>query len=126
MYRSIAMGAVLALVSLQTAEGKISVFSNQAVLVHVLNSKELAAARQGSRELSGTDLTQVSITQSGPMGIGTEYKLELTYSTDSRHPSVPTNCVVTAKVDSERSSGPVGITASRLSTPRLSKPDCAQ
>jgi hypothetical protein len=126
MYRSIAMGAVLALVSFQAAEAKITIFSNQAVLIHVLTSKELVVARQQSRELTVTDLTQASVTPSGPAAIGAEYKVELTYGTDPRHPSVPTVCTLTATVENEKVPGLRGITASRLSAPKLSKPDCAE
>ena len=111
-----------------TAHAKISQFTNQQVLNHVLASKQLKAHQANGKQLDELELTSAQIDRTGGPGIGTAYEVSLLFVA-LPYPgfvSVPTSCSVKARVTNEKAPAPRGITASRLSAPEIPDFSCAE
>ncbi len=123
MFRALAL--VIGIVAASSAQAKISYFSQSDVLKHVLQSKEFSGLHTKYSELSGTDLYDVQISNTGDYGAGAVFTLDLEYSSNPSRPSIPLHCNVKITVENELTKHR-GISATALSVPKVQKPVCAQ
>lgn len=112
------------------AQAKISVFTNEAALEHILNSREIQKLKASGGDLANLELGEVKLTHTGGLGIGAKYEAEMEYN-NTQDPSgnagFTSYCKFTATVENVKNpKSPAGITSSYLSAPKLSKLDCVQ
>ncbi|GEM_PF-6589150 len=112
------------------AQAKISVFTNESALEHILNSKEIQKLKSTGGELANLELAEVKLTHTGGLGIGAKYEAEIEYN-NTQDPAGDAGftayCKFTATVKNVKNpKSPAGITSSYLSAPTLSKLDCVQ
>lgn len=103
-----------------TANAKITIFSSQSALTHVLQSQGLSDLLGKDRSLGHLELANVSIQTDGRGDIGTEYELTFTYAGG---PGSLESCNFSASVEVLKVQFS-GITASKLSEPRFSRVNC--
>ena len=104
---------------------KITLYTNENVVSHLLATEALAKFKASDETLNGLDLVRLSVRRKGPEALGATYDLQLTYGHGSTGPSLPTVCNFTARIVNQKVNGPVGITSSQLSNPAFSAVSCA-
>lgn len=112
------------------AQAKISVFTNESALEHILNSREIQKLKASGGELANLELGEVKLTHTGGLTIGAKYEAEIEYN-NTQDPSGSAGftayCKFTATVENKKNpKSPAGITSSYLSAPTLSKLECVQ
>ncbi len=112
------------------AQAKISTYTNESALEHILKSREIQKLKAPGGELANLELGEVKLTHTGGLGIGAKYEAEIEYN-NTQDPSgnagFASYCRFTATVENVKNpKAPAGITASRLSNPTLSTLDCVQ
>ena len=112
------------------AQAKISTFTNESALAHILNSKEIQKLKATGGELANLELGEVKLTHTGGLGIGAKYQAEIEYN-NTQDPTGDAGftayCKFTATVENVKNpKAPAGITSSYLSAPTVSKLDCVQ
>jgi len=111
------------------ADAKISTFTNEQALQHILSSAKIQKLKAPGGELANLEFGEAKMSHTGGKEIGATYTVELEYN-NTQDPSGDAGftayCKFTATVRNEKAKAPAGITASQLSAPVLSKLDCVQ
>ncbi len=103
---------------------KISLYTNENVVRHVLASEALVKFKESDSTLNDLDLIRLSVQRKGEEALDATYDLELTYGHGSTGPSLPTVCNFMMRVVNQKVNSPVGITSSKLSKPVFSTVSC--
>lgn len=120
MKASLLVLAILGPVVSLSAFARITIYTTQDIVVHVLQSKELRALLQPGQPLVDLELTSLTARN---LNTGTAQTFETSMQFSRLAGGIPTHCKVTARVQSVvQTSG--GITSSRLTDPSISKPSC--